>query len=389
MAIRLNLGSGANPLDGYENLDLKGGVDCRSLPYADGTVDEVRASHLLEHFGYADTARVVEEWVRVLRPGGVLKVSVPDFSLLARTFLAIEDGVHDEDAGRVLRMMMGGQTDADDYHKTQFNAGGLAFTLRRAGLIGIKPWKGDAGDTSSNPVSINLMGHKPSDGWKESAKAGRVQMIMSLPRLSWTDNSSCTFEACAKLGLGLSMFTGAYWHKTLQNAIEKVVDDADYIVTTDYDSVYSPDDVEVLLSTIYDNPGYDAVACMQTMRTTGLLMMNPESPVTIKDLDADHLKVKSAHFGLTAFRAEALRSLPKPWFASVPDEDGGWGAGSRDPDMWFWDRWAEAGRSLYLLPNQPIGHLETVVTWPGCNLKPVYQTMADYKENGKPAGAHW
>lgn len=44
--------------------------------FADGTLDYVFSSHLLEDF--VDTATVLREWLRVLKPGGVLAIGCPD-----------------------------------------------------------------------------------------------------------------------------------------------------------------------------------------------------------------------------------------------------------------------------------------------------------------------
>ena len=47
------------------------------LPFADGTVNFVHCSHLIEHLPYPDLYRFFEEIDRVLAPGGVLAVSTP------------------------------------------------------------------------------------------------------------------------------------------------------------------------------------------------------------------------------------------------------------------------------------------------------------------------
>ena len=45
--LRLNLGAGESVISGYLNLDIKTGQDIRKLPYADASVDEVYASHVV------------------------------------------------------------------------------------------------------------------------------------------------------------------------------------------------------------------------------------------------------------------------------------------------------------------------------------------------------
>ena len=51
-SLRLNLGSGENELAGYINIDIKHGKLAYPLDYQDNIIDEIRASHLLEHYPY-------------------------------------------------------------------------------------------------------------------------------------------------------------------------------------------------------------------------------------------------------------------------------------------------------------------------------------------------
>lgn len=62
--------------------------DVRALPkeWAEG-FDEVRASHVFEHIYLDETKAVLGEWVRVLKPGGILRVIVPDLEIVLRYLL--------------------------------------------------------------------------------------------------------------------------------------------------------------------------------------------------------------------------------------------------------------------------------------------------------------
>lgn len=51
------------------------GYDGKTLPFPDESQDYVFASHVLEHI--EDSQSAVEEWFRVLRPGGYLVICVP------------------------------------------------------------------------------------------------------------------------------------------------------------------------------------------------------------------------------------------------------------------------------------------------------------------------
>lgn len=50
----------------------------KPLPFADGSVACIYAGEVWEHFEYADAARLTAECFRVLAPGGVLRLCVPD-----------------------------------------------------------------------------------------------------------------------------------------------------------------------------------------------------------------------------------------------------------------------------------------------------------------------
>jgi SAM-dependent methyltransferase len=79
--LRLNLGSGNEPLPDHVNVDRRrvpGAdvvADVALLPFATGTAHEVRASSLLEHF--ADPYEVLDEVHRTMRPEGRFVMRVP------------------------------------------------------------------------------------------------------------------------------------------------------------------------------------------------------------------------------------------------------------------------------------------------------------------------
>ena len=82
--LRLNLGSGASPRAGFVNVDRDPRADLhldvrRGLPFPDGSCAEIYAEHLLEHLAYpGEVEAVLRDWLRVLAPGGMLSLGVPD-----------------------------------------------------------------------------------------------------------------------------------------------------------------------------------------------------------------------------------------------------------------------------------------------------------------------
>ena len=53
--------------------------DITTLPFKDGTVELVYASHVLEYFDREEAVSILKEWKRVLVPEGTLRIAVPDF----------------------------------------------------------------------------------------------------------------------------------------------------------------------------------------------------------------------------------------------------------------------------------------------------------------------
>ena len=96
---RLNLGCGTRIHPDWTNVDFattRPGVlahDLRlGIPFAEATFDVVYHSHVLEHFSKAEGKQFMAECFRVLRPGGVLRVAVPDLETICRLYLENLEG---------------------------------------------------------------------------------------------------------------------------------------------------------------------------------------------------------------------------------------------------------------------------------------------------------
>ncbi len=142
--IRLNLGGAGEgfvngKIPGFLTFDLRDTPetdirgDVRDLSmFDDGAVDELYASNVLEHFPHVDTQKVLKEWCRVLKPGGKLWVSVPDFDATVKLYL--KEGLVDW----VKFLAWGDQAHPLNYHYINFTFASLALDAHKAGFQDIK-----------------------------------------------------------------------------------------------------------------------------------------------------------------------------------------------------------------------------------------------------------
>src|SRR3982751_3382986 len=113
--LMINLGCGTTPAEGWVNLDRSPGLELRrlpasvraalarfgisestvdwpenvrrvdatrGLPFGPDSVDAIYSSHMLEHLSLGDADLVLVECRRVLKPGAVLRLALPDLRSL-------------------------------------------------------------------------------------------------------------------------------------------------------------------------------------------------------------------------------------------------------------------------------------------------------------------
>lgn len=382
--IKLDIGCGDKPVDGYVPIDRKFGKEAYPLDVQDGTVDEIRASHVLEHFPHGQVGHVLADWVRCLRPGGILRVAVPDFETIARAYLNRQEIP-------VQGYVMGGQTDPDDFHRSIFDREELTTLFRQLGLRQIRTWKSDQQDCAALPISLNLECRKPLYSHQDIMDMG-IGAVMSIPRLGFQDNFFCAFAGLVPFGINLRKTTGAFWGQCLERGIDEcLAEGREYILTLDYDTVFTKDDVEELCYLMLENPSADAIAPLQANRCKSTpLMTIPDGnggargEIAFDELDSDLIRASTAHFGLTMIRASAIRDLNRPLFWSTPTEAGTWDEGRVDDDIMFWHRFSTAKKRLCIAPRIAVGHAELMIRWPGRDLQAIYQHPNEFWESGKP-----
>lgn len=188
--IKINLGCGGRPLIGYVNVDMDTIEELKSrypdtffppdlkvyqydifnLPYSDNSVSEIKSDSMLEHLSFKEEKMFFLEVRRVLKPGGLLIFSVPDFEETVKVWLNANDNWKDfyrddEEAiltqhwfgqysysmdsrwGYLIASIFGPQNSPGQFHKNAYTIGKIRAILSKLEFeeedISHFLWKGD------------------------------------------------------------------------------------------------------------------------------------------------------------------------------------------------------------------------------------------------------
>lgn len=118
---KLNVGSALILLPNYTNIDFKDAdINCdirKGLPFKDNEVEEILASHILEHLSFKELPKVLDEFYRVLAPGKLLHIRVPDILKSMKAFIENKDGKRWK---YWIKEIYGGQWGEGEFHKNCF-----------------------------------------------------------------------------------------------------------------------------------------------------------------------------------------------------------------------------------------------------------------------------
>ncbi len=142
--LHLHLGCGTKYLPGFVNIDanprqrLDLWLDVRcGLPFATASVESAYSTHMIEHFYPDELEKLLRECVRVLKPGGGMRLVVPNLqSAIAAYQQKRNDWFYDSFprhfdsvGGRFSNFVF-----CDGQHRTAFDFSYLEEELRKAGF---------------------------------------------------------------------------------------------------------------------------------------------------------------------------------------------------------------------------------------------------------------
>ena len=144
--VLVHVGCGEKNVPGFINVDARPLAHVHVVTdnitsladFETGTVDLVYMCHVLEHIKNDDLKNVLSEMRRVLKDGGVLRISVPDFDKLIDVYNAAG-----KDIESIRRQLMGGQDHQYNVHYCVFNHRRLSDLFKEVGFREVSSWDPD------------------------------------------------------------------------------------------------------------------------------------------------------------------------------------------------------------------------------------------------------
>jgi predicted SAM-dependent methyltransferase len=173
--LKIEIGCGKKTRPGYKTCDVRDlpSVDyvctADSLPFEDGTVDEIYSRHVVEHFSYKEFLKVLQEWNRALKPGGTVYIICPNLLWhLEQVLSGSHASFFDKTSGQNARYwgfgsLFGWQQDEHDIHKFGFYYELLRDILLVFGFDQVEDLTNSGQGLENQPWHLEVRATKVSD----------------------------------------------------------------------------------------------------------------------------------------------------------------------------------------------------------------------------------
>lgn len=141
--INVHLGCGLIDYPGFINVDA---MPARHIHYLAkinklnffkaNSANLIYASHCLEHISYIELDVVLKEWYRVLKPNGVIRLSVPNFDTIVNIY-----NDNNQDINKIIGVLYGEQNYLYNYHYSMFTEKSLSSLLTGVGFKNVQTWE--------------------------------------------------------------------------------------------------------------------------------------------------------------------------------------------------------------------------------------------------------
>lgn len=144
MTLKLHLGCGKRDFgNDWDHIDISKehrhikSHDIINLPYNENSVDLIYSSHVFEYFDRSEAVEVLEKWKKVLKPGGILRLAVPDFEEMVKLYLQ-----KDYPLSKFLGPLFGkwGVNETNIYHKTTYDFDSIKELLENLEFKNVRRW---------------------------------------------------------------------------------------------------------------------------------------------------------------------------------------------------------------------------------------------------------
>lgn len=137
---KLHIGSGRVFLPGFINVDLFSNssadifCDMMRLPFKAESFDLIYSCHCTEHVHRNAVYAVLHHWRELLRIGGILRLSVPNFEAIWKRYGQTKD------LSELIGLLYGGQNHPLNVHTIAFDKITLTDALMKVGFKEVREW---------------------------------------------------------------------------------------------------------------------------------------------------------------------------------------------------------------------------------------------------------
>ena len=146
----------------FPHIHFVGSVEKLSM-FPANYADLIYACHVLEHISYQRYPDILKEWRRVLKPGGILRIAVPDFDKFISIYQTEKNNINP-----ILPPMMGAQDCEHGFHRGIFNERYLSNLFFTAGFREVGGW-----DPTTAP-------DYPFNDWAKKLVQGKYPISLNL-----------------------------------------------------------------------------------------------------------------------------------------------------------------------------------------------------------------
>lgn len=334
----------------------------------DGSVDSVCIESSLDAQPFDNVIPALKECARVLRPGGRIVVQGLDVDRFIKN--------RNEMTREKVDLRLVGRSSVFDRER-------MEMALYAAGF----GWLEFVDAPADRPLEMVAMGRKRH--WPRVA-VPNVCWVMSQGRMAFTAHCVSMIRLAQAMKFSIIPCGDPFWSRGMTRSVQLALrgTPADYLLFTDYDSVFEPSDVAKLIEVMQTDPTAAIVTVPQMSRHNDVpLMFNANLDYSGKTTDLDF-----SHFGLTLIRREVFEEMPLPWFWEMPGVDidtGGLGFeyfNHSDSDVTFWRNARAMGFRVVQRNDAVIGHLIEAVKFPCATGTGVLTVPSNlYYDKGRPS----